>query len=70
MSEFKPVKPEKSVISIRIDTDLLKKIDKLANDTDISRNEFILQCINFALKRCDIIFNYPQGVCLRFGYIV
>jgi len=50
MSEFKPIKIEKTVISIRIDTDMLDKIDKLSNDADISRNEFILQCIDFAMK--------------------
>ena len=50
MSEFKPTKVEKTVISIRIDTDTLEKIDKLSNDADISRNEFILQCIDFAMK--------------------
>ena len=50
MEDFKPKKKEKTVISIRIDVDVLKKIDKLSNDTDISRNEFIVQCIDFALK--------------------
>ena len=50
MEDFKPIKQEKTVISIRIDVDVLKKIDKLSNDTDISRNEFIVQCIDFALK--------------------
>ena len=51
LSEFKPVKTEKSVISIRLDTELMKKIDKIATDTDISSNELILQCINYALKK-------------------
>ena len=50
MEDFKPIKQEKTVISIRIDVDVFKKIDKLSNDTDISRNEFIVQCIDFALK--------------------
>ena len=50
MEDFKTKKKEKTVISIRIDVDVLKKIDKLSNDTDISRNEFIVQCIDFALK--------------------
>ena len=50
MNIFKPTKLEKTVISIRIDNDLLKKVDTLSLETDISRNEFIVQCIEFALN--------------------
>ena len=50
MKEFKPIKQEKGVISIRIDLDLLKTIDELSYRTDISRNEFIIQCIDYALE--------------------
>ena len=54
MKEFKPSKQsktkEKTVISIRIDADTLSKVDELAVKTDISRNEFIVQCINYALE--------------------
>lgn len=50
MNDFKPIKQEKIVISIRLDIDMLKKIDKLSNDFDISRNELIVQCIDYALK--------------------
>lgn len=50
MTEFKPTKTEKTVISIRLDVDILNEIDTIANKTDISRNEFILQCIDYALK--------------------
>ena len=49
-NEFKPVKPEKTVISIRLDADVLKVLDTLSNDTDISRNELIVQCFVYALK--------------------
>lgn len=49
MEHFKPVKPEKEVISIRIPTDLLKEVDEKSAQSDISRNEFINQCISFAL---------------------
>ena len=48
MNEFKPIKQEKTVISIRLD--VLKKVDELSVQTDISRNEFIVQCIDYALK--------------------
>ena len=50
MIEFKPVKSEKTVISIRLDSNTLKEIDELSGKTDISRNELIVQCIDFALK--------------------
>ena len=40
----------KTVISIRLDADVLKVLDTLSNDTDISRNELIVQCIDYALK--------------------
>ncbi len=50
MNDFKPVKQEKSVISIRLDTEVLKTIDELSLKTDISRNEFIVQGIEYALK--------------------
>ena len=50
MIEFKPIKSEKTVISIRIDTSTLKEIDELSAQTDISRNELIVQCIDFALR--------------------
>lgn len=49
MKNFKPVKQEKTVISIRIDVETLKKVDEISNKTDISRNELIVQCIEFAL---------------------
>ena len=36
MNEFKPIKQEKTVISIRLDVDMLKKVDELSLQTDIS----------------------------------
>jgi len=50
MDGFKPIKNEKTVISIRIDKDMLDVVDGMANETDISRNEMIIQCIDYALK--------------------
>ena len=40
---------EKEVISMRISTEILEKIDAKAASIGISRNEFINQCISFAL---------------------
>ncbi len=50
MNEFKPTKQEKTVISIRLDVETLKQVDELSGSVDISRNEFIVQCIEYALK--------------------
>jgi metal-responsive CopG/Arc/MetJ family transcriptional regulator len=50
MSEFYPTKTEKTVISVRIPIDTLKRIDEISANIDISRNEYILQCIDFATK--------------------
>lgn len=53
MEKFSPKKSEKEVISMRISTDLLQTIDRKAADADISRNEFINQCILFALANME-----------------
>lgn len=50
MEKFLPKKPEKEVISMRISVNVLEEIDRLATAADISRNEFINQCISFALS--------------------
>jgi metal-responsive CopG/Arc/MetJ family transcriptional regulator len=55
MEKFKPSKinTEKVVISIRIDINTLEEIDKEAAKIEISRNELITQCIDFALSNID-----------------
>lgn len=53
MSNFKPIKQEKDVISIRLDTKLLENVDKLSASIDISRNEFIVQCIEYAINNME-----------------
>ena len=53
MKNFKPKKTEKDVISIRIETGLLEKIDHLSANIDISRNEMIIQCIQYALSNME-----------------
>ena len=49
-----PRKPEKEVISMRIPTEVLEQIDAEADACDISRNEFINQCIAFALSHMEV----------------
>lgn len=48
--KFVPRRGEKEVISFRIPKDLLSEIDKLANDNSLSRNEFMVQCLEFAIS--------------------
>ena len=53
MEKFVPKKPEKEIISMRIPTEVLEQIDAEADACDISRNEFINQCIAFALAHME-----------------
>ena len=50
MSKFEPTKNEKLVIEIRIDKEKLNIIDEIAKRTDISRNEVINQCLEYAIN--------------------
>ena len=55
MKRFTPKnKPEKIVITIRIDDYKVEEIDRLAGKLNISRNEFINQCLDFALDNLEI----------------
>ncbi len=53
MEKFLPKKPEKEAISMRLSLELLAEVDRRAAEFDISRNEFINQCIRFALNHMD-----------------
>lgn len=53
MPKFVARKPEKEVISMRIDSDLLKDIDGRATAVGISRNELLNQMIRYALSNMD-----------------
>jgi len=53
MQVFKPQRVDKEVISIRLSSELLKEIDRHAAKADISRNEFLNQCIRFALDNLE-----------------
>lgn len=53
MEKFIPKRQEKEVISMRISTELLREIDRQAGMINISRNEFINQCITFALAHME-----------------
>lgn len=53
VAQFVVKKPEKEVISMRISTETLRKLDAMAAQSDISRNELINQMILFALEHMD-----------------
>ena len=53
MDKFIVRKPMKEVISIRIPTETLIRIDEKANSVEISRNELINQMIDYALSNMD-----------------
>ena len=53
MAKFIPRKFEKEVISMRISSEVLEKIDGKAAKIGISRNELLNQCIQFALDNME-----------------
>lgn len=48
---FKQNRSEKTVISVRLDVELLERIDKMASEKGLSRNEIICQGVAFALDK-------------------
>lgn len=57
MEKWKPsiqVNEEKVVITIRLGENKLNEIENLSFKFDLSRNAFINQCIDFALKHIDL----------------
>lgn len=53
MPKFIARKPEKEVISMRIDSEILRNIDYKAAAVGISRNELINQMILYAFSNMD-----------------
>jgi len=53
MYKFNPQKIEKLIVSLRIGRDKVELIDKLSGERDISRNEFLMKCIDYALENLD-----------------
>ncbi len=50
MAEFIPKQYKKEVVTIRIETEKLKTVDGYAAQYEISRSDFINQCIDFSIK--------------------
>ena len=53
MEKFSPKKADKEITTIRIPKEILEKIDAKSAEYDISRNEFINQCILYALRNME-----------------
>ena len=53
MEKFTPKKAEQIVTTVRIPKNVLDLVDQKSAAVDISRNEFINQCILYALKNMD-----------------
>ena len=49
MADFIPKQYKKEAITVRISSDKLAEIDRQAAQHDMSRNEFINQCIDYAI---------------------
>ncbi len=50
---FKIKKIESSNKTIRMPNDLIEKLEALANENDISFNQVIIQCCQYALENLD-----------------
>ena len=53
MTKFNPQKIEKLIISLRMPKDKVNLIDILATKRDISRNELLMKCIDYALENIE-----------------
>lgn len=54
MKRFQPTnKSEKIVITIRIEDYRVEELDRIASKINISRNELISQCLDFAVKNLE-----------------
>ena len=50
MANFIPKQYKKDPITVRISADKLAQVDRMAAQFDMSRNEFINQCIDYAME--------------------
>ena len=57
MANFIPKQYKKEPITIRVTPQKLEEIDRAARNHDMSRSEFINQCIDFALNNMET----PRG---------
>lgn len=53
----KQFRGETAVMSVRLPSDMIKAIDKIAEETGRTRNEIIQKCITYALNNLEIKTN-------------
>ena len=52
--EEKRYKGESSVVSMRLPVELIKDIDRIAKETNRTRNELFILCLEFSLENIEI----------------
>ena len=52
--EQKKYKGETSVVSTRLPIEIIKEIDRIALETNRTRNEVIILCLDFSLENIEI----------------
>lgn len=52
--EQKKYKGETSVVSTRLPIEIIKEIDRIAKETNRTRNEVIILCLDFSLDNIEI----------------
>ena len=50
MAEFIPKQYKKEQFTIRMEEEMLKEVESLAAKYNLSRSEFIVQCVGFAME--------------------
>ena len=50
MAKFIPKQYKKEQFTIRMEQDMLAQVDELAAQYELSRSEFIVQCVRFAVE--------------------
>jgi len=50
MVEFIPKQYKKEQFTIRMEQEMLARVDALASQYDLSRSDFIVQCVSFAME--------------------
>ena len=50
MAQFIPKQYKKEQFTIRMEQDMLAQVDALAEKYHLSRSEFIVQCVSFAIE--------------------
>lgn len=61
MARFIPKQYKKEQFTIRMEKQLLESVDTLAAKYDLSRSEFIVQCVRFAIEHMSQDEQAPTG---------